>query len=126
MPWRVEKHSNHEIIQIIYEGKIDFDDITQATISAIGQAESSYSNKFINILYGVEINISAHELHNINFLWEKANASKVNKLAIVDVNSSISDNLLSFFISTSQNLGWNVKDFLNIDSAISWLQNDSE
>lgn len=119
--WNVSKIDEPEMIRIVYEGKIDIEDIRQATFKALQLADNSRPTLFLNELINVEIDIIAFELQNIQFVWEVEHANRDNKLAIVNIGSDTAKEIIDFFVRTSQSLGWNVEGFIELDDAIHWL-----
>lgn len=121
--WNVSKVSNPDMVLITYEGKIDIEDIRQATFKALQLADNSRPTLFLNDLINVEIDIDviAIELQNIQFTWEIEQANRGNKLAIVNIGSDTAKEIIEFFIMTSKSLGWNVEGFNDRDEAMAWL-----
>ncbi|MBT9317877.1 hypothetical protein [Leptothoe spongobia] len=120
MPFSVRYNAELQAIETSFSGLITEDDIqAQMLVSCQTAAEHKTSSAIVNVT-DATLRISITFIYNLPELCETMGAKRPIRLALINLNEQNSD-LIGFYQLVSQNRGWNVEIFSDVEQAKTWL-----
>ncbi|OEU50371.1 MAG: hypothetical protein BA871_03945 [Desulfuromonadales bacterium C00003096] len=122
MPWSVELNTELDLIESIYSGYVTICEVEAATLKAFDLASKERPSRFLTELREVELEHSVADLYFIPKEWQRMQAMRMSRLALLVFGCEAMMKDLQFFETTCHNQGWQVRIFTQRQDAIDWLQ----
>ena len=120
MSFSVRYNSDLNAVETYFSGHINEADIQAQMTESHAIARAYRTSYAINSFTEAELSLSVAFIYNIPDLCERMGAIRPIRLAIVNANQA-NDEIIGFYQLVSQNRGWNVAVFSDVDEAKAWL-----
>ena len=127
MPFSVRYNSELNAVETTFSGVVNEADIQVQVLESCEIALEScaiaaeYKTSYaISNFTAATLKVSLVFIYDIPELCERMGAARPVRLALINLNKENAE-MISFYQLVSQNRGWNVKIFCNVEQAKTWL-----
>lgn len=122
MAWSVEYNSELRIIESVYAGTVDGKELRNAAQKRIETQQEHNTNQVLVDATALESVGSMVDIFNLPALYYPSKSfSRATMIALVLPKLEQPLEATKFYVTASQNRGWNAKAFENREDALVWL-----
>ncbi len=121
MAWSVDYNSDLGFIQVVYTGRVTFNEFKEATNKVISMSRSHKENRILIDDANLEIGVSTTEIYKLPLFYDDVKANRRSRLALILPTAPQALEDVQFFVTVCRNRGWNIKGFSKRQEAIDWL-----
>lgn len=121
MPWKVEFHGDSRILETVYRGVVDPNELKQAIETAIVEGRRERAIRFLSDCSELVGGHSLHDLYAMLDMMDRMEPSREYREAVIYKKGAWSDQQVAFWETACLNRGRIVRMFESRDRAIEWL-----
>ncbi len=121
MAWAASYNNDHNLVELIYKGKVTPADLHEALQAAVKLARENNSILFLADCSEMEGGHSVIDLYGLIALYESVGLQLKMKEALLLPLLKSSKEDVKFYETACLNKGFNVKVFSSKDKALAWL-----
>jgi hypothetical protein len=121
MAWAASYNNDHNLAELIYEGKVTPADLHEALLAAVKLARENNSILFLADCSEMEGGHSVVDIYGLIALYESVGLQLKMKEALLLPLLKSSKEDVKFYETACLNKGFNVKVFSSKDKALAWL-----
>ncbi|MFA7419688.1 MAG: hypothetical protein WCZ90_08370 [Melioribacteraceae bacterium] len=121
MPWDAKYNDEHNLVELIYKGKVTPVDLQEALLAAVKLANENNSILFFADCSEMEGGHSVVDLYGLISLYESVGLQHRMKEALLLPSLKSPKEDVKFYETACLNKGFNVKVFSQKEKALTWL-----
>ncbi len=122
MPWSANYNHEHNLVELIYKGKVTPVDLQDALLAAVKLANENNSILFLADCSEMEGGHSVVDLYGLISLYESVGLHLKMKEALLLPSMKSPKEDVKFYETACLNKGFNVKVFSQKEKALTWLK----